>query len=69
METEDVLNTRILNIIVQMQEHYPELYRNLNEMYATLPVTEIPVINRMVLEKWYESLKVLITKYDAARPR
>ena len=67
METEDTLNTRILNITLRIQEHYPELYRNLNEMYATLPVTEIPVINRMVLEKWYESLRVLVANYDTAR--
>lgn len=67
METEDTLNTRILNITLRIQEYYPELYRNLNEMYATLPVTEIPVINRMVLEKWYESLRELVANYDTAR--
>lgn len=67
METEHDLNTRIMNQTAQIQQYYPELYRNLNEMYATLPINETPVINATTLRAWSESLKMLILQYDSAR--
>jgi len=57
---------RILSLTVRIQEQYPELYRNLNEMYATLPIVAIPVINIKILGKWYESLRLLVLQYDEA---
>jgi len=66
METERDLNLRIINITVQIQEFYPELYRDLNEMFATLPISETPVINATTLRKWLDSLKILIKRYNIA---
>ena len=62
METEKDLNLRIINITVQIQEFYPELYRDLNEMFATLPISETPVINSTTLRKWLDSLKILVKR-------
>ncbi len=67
METEKVLNSRILKMTILIQEYYPELYRNLNEMFATLPNAEIPVITNAVLHSWLETLTLLVKQYDAAR--
>lgn len=69
METVGELNVRIITITVQIQEHYPELYRNLNEMFATLPIIESPVINRITLSKWLDSLRMLVIQYDAMRQK
>jgi hypothetical protein len=66
METENDLNDRILNLTVQIQERYPELYRNLNEMFATLPNIENPVIDTITLRRWLDSLRVLVIQYDNA---
>lgn len=64
METEQDVSLSILKLTVRIQEFYPELYRNLNEMYATLPIAEAPVISVKTLNKWLESLKFLIVQYD-----
>lgn len=66
MEKYHDLNTRIINLTVQIQEHYPELYRNLNEMHATLPIANTPVINKTALGNWYESLMLLMMHYESA---
>ncbi len=66
METEHELNIRIVKLTVLIQEMYPELYRNLGEMYATLPISKIPEINIITLRKWLDSLTDLVTKYDAS---
>ena len=65
METEHDLSIHIVKLTVLIQEKYPELYRNLGEMYATLPNKEIPVINTLTLRKWLDSLNALVSKYDA----
>jgi hypothetical protein len=69
METEQELNLRILSLTLRIQEQYPALYRNLHEMYATLPIVAVPVINIKVLGKWYESLRLLVLQYDEAHHR
>ena len=66
METEQDVSLSILKLTVRIQEFYPELYRNLNEMYATLPNIESPVISVNSLKKWLESLNLLIVQYDFA---
>ena len=69
MENEAAINGRILDLTVQIREEYPELYRNLHEMYATLPVVENPVINSISLKRWYDSLKGLVTQYESCNQR
>lgn len=64
LNTEHEVSIRITKLTLQIQESYPELYRNLNEMYATLPIAETPVISVKTLNKWLESLNFLIAQYD-----
>ena len=66
METEHDLSIQIVAITVRIQEKYPELYRNLNEMYATLPNIDTPVISRNTLKNWLETLRFLMLKYEFA---
>jgi hypothetical protein len=66
METEKELNLRIVSLTQQIQEQYPELYRNLDEMHATLPSSSSPAINTLTLGKWYNTLQVLVLQYKEA---
>lgn len=69
MVTVNDLNAQIMNITIQIHEHYPELYRNLNEMAATIPVADGPVIDRITLENWRNALTMLVIQYKSVRQK
>jgi len=63
MESETELNTKIMNITMLIQEKYPELVPYLLEMPATIPIEKTPRINSDNLQKYYNSLSELLSKY------
>ena len=54
----------ILNEITQLtlniETNYPELYRSLDENPMTLPVSKHPHIDKIVMQEYLESLKLLL---------
>ena len=65
MEAQQVLNTRIFDVTIKIQEQFPALYQILNEMPVTIPCTKMPEINNMVLKEYHESLLSLVNRYLA----
>lgn len=65
METQQVLNARILDITVKIQEQFPALYQILNEMPVTIPGTKMPEISNTILNEYHESLLILLNRYLA----
>jgi len=63
MESENELNSKILNVTMTILESYPELSERLGEMPVTIPNAEHPEINRKVLKAYYESLVALMENY------
>ena len=69
METEEVLNDKIMKITGQIKEKYPELYSSLGEMPVTIPGTKTPVINANVLKEYYESLVYTLKSYETTHQK
>jgi len=63
---EERLNRRIMVVTMRIKDEYPELYCNLHEMYATLPVPDNNVINTVSLNAWLDDLKLVVRRYDDA---
>lgn len=63
MESEKVLNLKILEITMTIQEKYPELSEYLGEMPVTIPDTESPEINVKNLRAYFDSLTSLLENY------
>ncbi|SHM18045.1 hypothetical protein [Flavobacterium xanthum] len=63
MKTEKELNQAILEIILKIQNQYPELNKYLSELPATIPDVNNPEINTKVLHDYYESLENILKKY------
>ncbi len=63
MKTEVQLNADILKITLLIRKEYPELSKYIAEMPVTIPNKESPEINAKMLTDYYESLKVMMTKY------
>lgn len=63
METEKELNTKIIDVTMQIQKEFPELSKYLNEMPITIPTDKNPEISSSILKIYYESLLRLLTSY------
>ena len=63
MKTEKELNNDILKITMAIRDNFPELSKYLNEMPVTIPVSNIPEINRKNLQDYFNSLDALFRKY------
>jgi hypothetical protein len=68
METEKKLSDKIVAITSAIREKHPELIPFLDEMPATIPDEKHPEMNAKVLEEYYNSLVVLLKKYDVEHP-
>lgn len=69
VEAEKELNSKILNITLKINEHYPELSQYLEEMPVTLPVDNKPEITLHILSAYYKSLEVLLNTYLEEHPK
>ncbi len=67
-EIEKDLNSKILEITLTINEHYPELSKFIEEMPVTIPNEEDPDINLNVLKTYYESLSLMLQKYKKQHP-
>jgi len=67
-ELEKDLNSKILEITLTINEHYPELSKFIEEMPVTIPNEEDPDINLNVLKTYYESLSMMLQKYKKQHP-
>ena len=65
MKTEAQLNYDILKITTSIRENYPELLKFLAEMPITIPDENNPKINIEILQDYFDSLKSIVTEYDA----
>lgn len=63
------LNAKILEITMHIQEKRPELSNYLSEMLATIPAESDPKINAENLQRYYNSLHELLTKYELEHPK
>ena len=54
MKTEKELYTAILKITMQIKTQYPELSLYLEEMPVTIPNVKNPIVNRNVLQEYYD---------------
>ncbi len=63
MKTEDVINARILEITMQIQNEFPELSKYIAEIPITIPNEPTPEISLKVLTEYYDTLQILIKDY------
>jgi hypothetical protein len=63
LESEKVLNVKIFDITMIIQEKYPELSKYLGEMPVTIPDKKSPEINGKNLREYYESLTSILKNY------
>lgn len=68
-DVEKELNSKILNITLKINEHYPELSQYLEEMPVTIPVDKKPEISLHILSAYYNSLEVLLNNYIEEHPK
>ncbi|WP_299323737.1 hypothetical protein [uncultured Maribacter sp.] len=58
---------KVLNEITQLtsniETNYPELYRSLDENPMTLPVSQHPHMDKIVMQEYLESLKQMLHHY------
>jgi len=64
MQTEKVLNEKILKITERIRDNYPELLEHLNEMPVTIGSVDNPEINAKVLALYYDSLVSLVKEFE-----
>ena len=58
-ELHNILN-QITQVTTNIETNYPELYRKLDENPMTLPVKQDPHMDKMVMQEYLESLRVLL---------
>ena len=68
-QIENDLNSKILNITMRINDHYPELSKYLEEMPVTVPSEKDPEITLNQLKSYYESLNSLLQKYKVDFPK
>ena len=64
MKGEDDLNQEIIAITMLIQKKHPELSKYLTEMPLTIPDLKSPETDAENLQKYYNSLKALLSKYE-----
>ena len=63
MKNEKELYTAILKITMQIKTQFPELSLYLEEMPVTIPNVKNPVVNRSILQEYYDSMSILLKDY------
>ncbi|HXB39774.1 MAG TPA: hypothetical protein VNZ49_04480 [Bacteroidia bacterium] len=63
MESEKILNERIMAVTLEIQENYPELTKYIIEMKDSNPDEKDPDVNRRRLKEYYDSLINMVKKY------
>lgn len=63
LQMEKALNEKILKITLKIQRDFPELYSFIEEMPITIPNTNDPEISLNSLNKYYNSLELLLKNY------
>lgn len=63
MKTVKKLLTEISDLIVEIETHYPDVYKYLDENPITIPNMEHPKIDAQELNDYLESLRDLLKKY------
>ncbi|TYC10589.1 hypothetical protein ES677_11655 [Bizionia gelidisalsuginis] len=53
----------ITKVTTNIETNYPELYRTLDENPMTLPVSQHPHMDKVVLQEYLASLKELLEHY------
>lgn len=53
----------ITKVTTNIETNYPELYRSLDENPMTLPVSQHPHMDKVVLQEYLASLKELLEHY------
>lgn len=64
MKTEKELNAKILALTLLINEKHKELSKFLSELPISTPDEKNPAITIRNLEDYYETLKVLLKKYE-----
>ncbi|SHK39390.1 hypothetical protein [Maribacter aquivivus] len=57
-----ILN-EITALTLNIETNYPELYRSLDENPMTLPVSQHPHMDKVVMQEYLESLKQMLSHY------
>ncbi len=52
--------TEITQLTTNIETNYPGLYRTLDENPMTIPVSDHPHIDKMIMQEYLESLKQLL---------
>lgn len=68
IETEKKLNSKILEITMQIKDHYPELSKYIEEMEVTIPNENNPEITLHNLRTYCDSLASMFNKYKLEHP-
>ena len=55
--------TEISALTLNIETNYPELYRSLDENPMTLPVSQHPHLDKVVIEEYLTGLKELLEHY------
>ncbi|RED43674.1 hypothetical protein DFQ10_105274 [Winogradskyella eximia] len=55
--------TEISALTLNIETNYPELYRSLDESPMTLPVSQHPHLDKVVMEEYLTGLKALLEHY------
>lgn len=55
--------TEISALTLNIETNYPELYRSLDENPMTLPVSQHPHLDKVVMEEYLTGLKELLEHY------
>lgn len=63
-----VLNSKIMDITLTISDQYPELTEFLEEMPATIPNENDPVMTMSHLLAYYESLHSILNNYKMEHP-
>lgn len=64
MKTLAEISSNILKLTMKIQENHPELSNYLSEMPDTIPEKKYMIINKKILKKYYNSLVMLVKKYE-----
>jgi len=62
MELHKIVN-EITQLTTNMETNYPELYRSLGENPMTLPTSQNPQMDIVVMQEYLDSLKELLESY------
>ena len=68
-ETEEILNSKILKITMEIKDQYPELSKYVEEMTITIPDEKNAQITLQNLKAYYDSLNTVLNNYKLEHPK